>query len=110
MDESEALRALAALSQERRLDMFRLLVRHMPDGLPAGEIARATGAVQNTASSHLAILEQAGLVTATREGRVIRYAAELSAARRLIGFLLEDCCGGHPEVCAPLLRKLECQD
>lgn len=76
MENESAIAALAALAQSTRLDSFRLLVRHEPDGLPAGEIARLVGVPQNTMSSHLAILSRAGLVRAERQSRSIHYRAE----------------------------------
>ena len=103
MDKTQAIEALAALAQDRRLDIFRLLVSVGDAGLPAGEIATRTGCLQNTTSGNLAVLSRAGLITAAREGR-----ADFAAAGALIGYLLEDCCNGRPEVCAPVLEKLEC--
>lgn len=108
MDKTQAIEALAALAQDRRLDIFRLLVSVGDAGLPAGEIATRTGCLQNTTSGNLAVLSRAGLITAAREGRSIRYRADFAAAGALIGYLLEDCCNGRAEVCAPVLEKLEC--
>lgn len=105
MDKSQSLEALSALSQETRLDVFRLLTRAEPVGLCAGEIADAMGARQNTISANLAILAHAGLIRSVREGRNIRYFADLAGMRRLLSFLTEDCCGGRPEACAPLLNS-----
>ncbi len=96
---ARALAGLAALGQPIRLAVFRLLVRQEPDGLAAGAIAAAVGAPHNSLSTHLAILARAGLVSATRSGRSIVYRADLSGMRRLVAFLLADCCGGRPEVC-----------
>jgi len=106
MDKNEALDALAALSQDMRLDVFRLLVRTGPGGLYAGEIAERLAVRQNTLSTNLAVLVRAGLLRSEREGRSIRYFANLDGMRRLLGFLLEDCCGGQPETCQPLLKEL----
>jgi DNA-binding transcriptional ArsR family regulator len=97
-----AVDLLSALAQESRLAAFRLLVKAGPDGLPAGVIAREVGVRPNTLSTHLAILEHAGLVQARREGRSVIYAADYAAMRGLLGFLVEDCCGGKPEICATL--------
>jgi ArsR family transcriptional regulator len=108
MDKMDALNSLAALSQERRLDIFRLLVRAGDAGLNAGEIAERLGELQNSTSTNLGILARADLLTVTREGRSMRYRANYATARDLIGFLLEDCCNGRAEVCAPILEKLEC--
>ena len=98
MDKQQTLDALAALSQEIRFDVFRLLVQAGPEGLPAGEIARRMNARQNTMSTNLAILARAGLVTSTRDGRSIRYAADFSGMRTVIENLLSDCCGGVREI------------
>ena len=108
MDKQSALAALAALGQETRLDIFRLLVRAGSDGIPAGDIAARLGAVQNTASAHLKILAQARLVKACRDGRSIRYAADMSGFRDLLGYLMEDCCNGAPELCQPVIESLSC--
>ncbi|MEM9684898.1 MAG: metalloregulator ArsR/SmtB family transcription factor [Pseudomonadota bacterium] len=106
MDKSESLVALAALSQETRLDIFRLLTRAEPDGLYAGQIADALGGRQNTISTNLAILARAGLIRSVREGRSIRYFADLEGMGALLSFLLEDCCDGNPGACAPLTDRL----
>jgi len=106
MESEETLLALAALAQPTRLDAFRLLVRHEPKGLPAGEIARALAVPQNTMSSHLAVLSRAGLISAERFSRSIIYRAELSQFRAVVLFMLRDCCEGRPEICAPLIEEL----
>lgn len=108
MDKYAALEALAALGQETRLDIFRLLVRAGSKGLLAGQIAEGVGGRQNTVSSHLAILARAGLIESERDGRTIRYVVRYSRAGDLVAYLLEDCCGGRPEVCAPLIANLSC--
>ncbi|MEI9902719.1 MAG: metalloregulator ArsR/SmtB family transcription factor [Asticcacaulis sp.] len=97
-----ALSAFAALSQETRLDVLRLLIETGPDGMPAGEVATRLGVRQNTMSANLAVLAHAGLVRASRDGRTIRYAADIETVRGLLDFLMRDCCGGRPELCAPL--------
>lgn len=94
-----ALSALAALGQPTRLDIFRLLMRHGPEGLPAGAIAEAIGCPHNTLSSHLSILARAGLIRGTRKGRTILYRADIESMRTLLAFLVTDCCKGHPELC-----------
>ncbi|MGE0281702.1 MAG: ArsR/SmtB family transcription factor [Rhizobiaceae bacterium] len=109
MDKKDALSALAALGQETRLDIFRLLVRAGADGIAAGEIAKRLGAVQNTTSAHLKQLENAGLVRARREGRSIRYLVEMTGFRDLLAFLMEDCCNGSPDVCRPLIDAVTCR-
>jgi len=103
MDKTQSLDALSALSQETRLDIFRLLTRAEPDGMCAGEVADAVGGRQNTVSTNLSILARAGLVRSVREGRSIRYFADLEGMRNLLSFLTEECCDGNPEVCAPIL-------
>ena len=92
MDMDEAIAALGALAQGTRLDVYRLLVRHEPAGLPAGEIARLVGVPHNTLSSHLAVLNRAGLVTSERHSRSIVYRASLARVGALADFLNEDCC------------------
>lgn len=107
MDNSAALEALNALAQETRLNVFRLLVQTGPGGLPAGEIAAATGTRQNTMSTHLGILCRAGLATRVRDGRVIRYSADYAGMRGLLTYLLQDCCQGQPAICTPVLEAIE---
>ncbi|MFZ1094831.1 MAG: metalloregulator ArsR/SmtB family transcription factor [Xanthobacteraceae bacterium] len=94
-----ALAALAALGQPTRLEVFRLLMRKEPEGLPAGTIADAIGCPHNTLSSHLSILARSGLVQGTRDGRSIVYRADVDGMRALIAFMVTDCCEGHPELC-----------
>ena len=106
MEESFALAALAALSQATRLQAFRLLVSREPDGVPAGELARRGGVPQNTMSTHLSILANAGLVHGERHSRSIIYRADISRLREVVLFLLKDCCGGRAEICAPLIADL----
>lgn len=98
----EAVDALSALAHGHRVAVFRLLVRAGANGLPAGEIARELGVLPNTLSSHLTILVHAGLIQSRREGRSIIYCADYDGMRALLGFLVADCCGGRPEICAPL--------
>ena len=106
MESEQAILSLAALAQPTRLDVFRLLVKHEPDGLAAGDIAKALAVPQNTMSSHLAILSRAGLITAQRFSRSIIYRADLKAFEAVMLFMLRDCCGGRPEICAPLIESL----
>ena len=108
MDKKSTLDALAALSQETRLDVFRLLIRAGKQGMQAGEIAEALDVRQNTMSSRLSILLQAGLLRNHREGRAIRYFADMEGLRGVLAFLMEDCCGGRPEICQPLIKKITC--
>jgi ArsR family transcriptional regulator, arsenate/arsenite/antimonite-responsive transcriptional repressor len=106
MESETAILALAALAQSTRLDVFRLLVKHEPEGLAAGGIARALAVPQNTMSSHLSILSRAGLVSAQRFGRSIVYRADLTHLEAVVLFMLRDCCEGRPEICAPLIENL----
>ena len=106
MESSDAIAALSALAQDTRLEAFRLLVKHQPAGLPAGDIARLLHVPQNTMSAHLAILARAGLVASERHSRSIIYRADLERFRGVMLFLLKDCCNGKPEVCAPLISDL----
>ena len=101
MDQSQALRGFAALSQETRLAILRVLVRAGPDGLAAGAVAEAVDASPSNVSFHLKDLEHAGLITARRESRSIIYTADYEALRDLIAFLMKDCCAGRPEICLP---------
>jgi ArsR family transcriptional regulator len=106
MDKQRAVEALAALAQTTRLETFRLLVQHEPDGLPAGEVARQLGVPQNTMSVHLAVLARAGLAVSERQGRSIVYRADLERLQALTLYLVKDCCGGKAEQCAPLIAAL----
>ena len=108
MDKGLALAALAALGQDTRLEVFRLLVKVGAEGVPAGEIAVRLGAVQNTMSAHLKVLDRAGLVRAARQGRPIRYVAAMTAFRDLLAYLMEDCCNGAPELCRPVIDAVTC--
>ncbi len=101
-------RPLAALGQETRLDTFRLLIRAGAEGIPAGEIAARVGAVQNTTSSHLNILTHAGLIRPERDGRIVRYVADMTGFRDLLAYLMEDCCNGSPELCRPVINAVTC--
>jgi DNA-binding transcriptional ArsR family regulator len=102
MEMTSAVTSLSALAHAGRLSAFRLLVQAGASGLPAGEIAKRLEILPNTLSTQLAILDHAGLVRARRDGRSIIYTARYDAMQGLLGFLLEDCCGGSPEICAPL--------
>ncbi len=106
MDEYHALVAFAALSQATRLRVFRRLVASEPEGVAAGELARRLGVPPNTLSAHLAILAHAGLIESERQGRSIFYRANLARIREVASFLIMDCCGGRPELCAPLIADL----
>ena len=99
METTDAIRAFAALAQDTRLGIFRLLVRVGPSGLTAGEIGRAAGIGATSLSFHLKELDRAGLVTQSREGRFVRYAIHVEGVRGVIEYLTEDCCSGNPELC-----------
>lgn len=101
MDKTSALVALAALAQENRLDVFRLLVAAGPDGMAAGAVAETLGLAPNTLTFHFDRLRHAGLVTVQREGRSMIYAARFETMNALLGFLTENCCGGAQETCKP---------
>lgn len=103
MEQNHATDAFAALAQSTRLEAFRLIVKHEPHGLPAGEVARLLDVPQNTMSSHLAILARAGLISSERHSRSIIYRAEIDRVRDLTSFLVNDCCGGRPDLCEPLV-------
>ncbi|WP_421759740.1 ArsR/SmtB family transcription factor [Devosia sp.] len=105
MEPSAATDTFAALAQSTRLAAFRLIMRHEPDGLPAGEVARLLDVPQNTMSTHLAILTRAGLISSERVSRTVVYRAEIDRVRELTSFLVNDCCGGRPELCEPLVAE-----
>jgi ArsR family transcriptional regulator, arsenate/arsenite/antimonite-responsive transcriptional repressor len=102
MNKPDAVAALAALAQDNRLDVFRVLVQAGPDGMAAGAVAEALALAPNTLTFHFDRLRQAGLVTVRREGRSMIYAARFETVNALLGFLTENCCGGAPEKCAPV--------
>lgn len=104
----EAIEAFGALAQSTRLAVFRLLMRHEPAGLAAGDISRQKGVPANTLSTHLAILQRSGLVSSERHGRSIVYRARIDALQALMMFLAKDCCEGRQELCAPLIDQLAC--
>jgi ArsR family transcriptional regulator, arsenate/arsenite/antimonite-responsive transcriptional repressor len=99
MEKTAAVAALAALAQENRLDVFRLLVQAGPDGMTAGAIAEALDLAPNTLTFHFDRLRMAGLATVRRDGRSMIYAAQFETMNALLGFLTENCCGGAS--CAP---------
>lgn len=99
MKSSDALLALSALAQESRLELFRRLVRTGPAGLAVGDLRASTGLPGATLTNHLNVLRQSGLVTSTREGRVIRCTANYDRMDELVAYLLENCCAG--ESCTP---------
>lgn len=107
MEDSEAIQILAALAQQHRLAIFRLLVRHGKMGLAAGEIGEQIGISATGASFHLKELARAGLIDARREGRFIRYSFNPNAMRGFLSFLMDDCCQGRPELCGDLIGTIE---
>src|SRR5689334_3353310 len=106
METEDIILALAALAQSTRLDVFRLLVTKEPDGLAAGEIAKALAVPQNTMSAHLSVLARAGLVTSRRISRSIVYRADLARLQAVMSFMVNDCCDGRPEICAALIESI----
>lgn len=108
MNIDSALPALAALAHPTRLEAFRLLVRHEPEGLSTGKLVDASGLTQSTFSTHLAVLAKAGLVKSEKQGRQQIQRANIDTLRELMLFLAKDCCQGRPELCEPLLAELTC--
>ncbi|WP_099827511.1 ArsR/SmtB family transcription factor [Oceaniglobus indicus] len=108
MDKNHALDAFNALGQSTRLDVFRLLITAGAAGLSAGRISDTLGVRQNTMSANLAILARSGLIRSEREGRSIRYFADMDGMRGLLAFLMEDCCGGCPDLCQPVIDEIAC--
>ena len=108
MKQKDAHTALAALSQDTRLAVFRYLVTAGPEGVAAGEIAQALKVPAPTLSFHLKELEQASLVSSQRESRSIIYSANYDRMRALLAFLMEDCCRGRPEICNVTTKRKEC--
>jgi len=107
MDRTGVVDTLGCLAQVTRLEVFRLLVAAEPRGLAAGDIAQALSVPHNTLSNHLAILTRAELVWGERRSRNIIYRASLATLSQALTYLVRDCCGGHPEICAPLASRLE---
>ena len=101
MEKIQAVAALAALAQDSRLDMFRLLVEAGPEGLPAGRVSEKLGLAPNTLTFHFDRLRDAGLVTVRRDGRSMIYAAQFDTMNGLLAYLTENCCQGAAEACAP---------
>lgn len=99
MEQSDAVKALAALAHEHRLAIFRRLVAQGPSGLAAGEVAKSVGIAPTSLSFHMKELDRAGLVRSWRDGRFIRYSVDIEGMRQLLSFLTEECCQGRPELC-----------
>jgi ArsR family transcriptional regulator len=105
MEKLDAVTALAALAQENRLDVFRLLVQAGPSGMPAGEIAEALDVAPNTLTFHFDKLRTAGLISVQRNGRSMIYAARFETMNHLLVYLTENCCGGRADKCLSKTRK-----
>jgi DNA-binding transcriptional ArsR family regulator len=101
MKKRDALDALAALAQENRLDVFRMLVEAGPEGVPAGSVGSALGIAPNNLTFHFDRLREAGLVTVRRNGRSMIYAARYDTMNAVVAYLTENCCRGRPEECLP---------
>jgi len=99
MNDNHAVEMLSALAQSTRFSVFRMLMRQGKAGMAAGAIARELGVPQNTLSTHLNILSNAGLIASKREGRSLIYSVCVDDAKEFIGYLVNDCCNGHPEIC-----------
>ncbi|MBB5577857.1 MULTISPECIES: ArsR/SmtB family transcription factor [Rhizobium] len=108
MDQRQVLAVFSALSQETRLQIVRLLLVTGPDGMAAGALAERLEVSPSNISFHLKELEHSGLVDAERQSRSIIYTANYEALGGLIRFLMEDCCSGHPEICAPAVEVAAC--
>ena len=105
MESELAVKRLSALAQSGRLDVFRMLVRSGPEGLAAGDIARAAQVPANTLSAQMSVLANAGLVRSRREGRSIIYTADYEGMSELLLYLMEDCCQGRPEICTSISQS-----
>lgn len=106
MEQSEAIKSLAAMAHDGRMTLMRQLIIAGDQGVGAGELSRTAGVANTTASAQLAALSHADLVTSERQGRSVTYFANFAQLNRLMGFLLRDCCQGRKEVCANLLECL----
>ena len=106
MDDESLIASMVALSQPTRLATFRRLIAAEPRGIAAGDLARLVGVPQNTLSTHLAILARAGLIEGVRQSRSIIYRAVFARVREVALFLIQDCCGGRPEICDPIVADL----
>jgi ArsR family transcriptional regulator, arsenate/arsenite/antimonite-responsive transcriptional repressor len=107
MEMNRALDALAALAQETRLKVYRLLVEAGPEGLPAGRVGEELDLPPATLSFHLAHLTRAGLARSRQDGRFVIYSSDFQNMNALVGYLTENCCGGGacPPSSAPASRK-----
>ncbi len=105
METKDALPVFAALAQENRLDALRLLVRTGPRGIAAGALGETLGLAAPTMSFHLKEMANAGLINSRKEGRHVFYAADYGGIRRIVDFLMADCCQGDPRLCGPYIIK-----
>ena len=108
MDKKAVIEGFSALTQDTRLTAFRYLVNCSPKGRNAGEVARHCKVPHNTMSTHLAILERAGLVDSEKAGREVIYSADISGLRGLVDYLAKGCCGGRPEICGEVFAGAAC--
>jgi ArsR family transcriptional regulator len=106
VDTKTAALGFGALAQETRLKAFRLLVSRGADGMAAGDIARAVNVPQNTMSSHLSSMVNAGLLQSNRHSRSVIYSVDLAGTQALLRFLIEECCGGQPDRCISLIDEV----
>ena len=106
MEMKHAVASLSALAHEGRLAIFRMLVQAGPEGIAAGDIARRLAVPPSSLSANLTVLSHAGLVASRRYGRSVIYSAQYPKMTALLAYLLEDCCGGSPEICQPLAQTL----
>ncbi|WP_300529608.1 metalloregulator ArsR/SmtB family transcription factor [Maricaulis sp.] len=107
MDDRIAAGRFAALAHPTRLSVFRRLMQAGPDGLAAGVLAEALDVAPNNLSAHLNTMSQAGLIEARREGRSRIYVVRMETTAATVGFLIEDCCQGHPDICDVVTRQPE---
>lgn len=110
MDKQLAITLFESLSSGIRLDIFRLLVKHAPDGLVAGEIATMLGLPATNISFHLKAMTHAGLINVTQEGRFQRYRANLGVMQALVDYLTAECCSGQPNQCFDESGTTSCCD
>ena len=108
MELLDAVKVLGALAQPARLQVFRLLVAQGSDGMCAGDLSAELEIPKNTMSFHLKELQNAGMISAERNGRSITYRLQEEGIRGLMQFLTEDCCKGRPELCMPSANAEDC--
>jgi DNA-binding transcriptional ArsR family regulator len=105
MKKHNVVAALAALAQDNRLDVYRLLVQAGPEGISAGTVASALKLTPNNLTFHFDRLREAGLVSVRRDGRSMIYAARFDTMKALVGYLTENCCQGQSDQCMPAESK-----